>query len=418
MTISTRPLPAPTSPSLPSLFLRNNKVLSQLSGHDVTDAAIPPELVQLLNDRAAGNPKHIMEMIKALMKDDACGEDGGPAIAVMPNGRVKILTRRLYEVPVPEKMRGAIRQEFEQLSPSHQQILKLATPFKSFTPGMLLDAYLADKQLDHSFSSEEEQFARFRRECEELCDMGVLEARNSTLYVAQYFPRDMNECNAYHFLSKLLQEEVHKLIPGIWKQTLESTVNSRLSKVLRAIVQLQQYFRKRLMRRSFAQLRVGQADPKEFITRAFSRPSLTLDARMTPNTSVTGDSSDLMSPARSSPSDAMYRRRSSIMSVDEETLAQLQEEYEKGLKNAHVHIEEDVMMIGGRSDGCVCSSTQTLLFSYPLYPILNLLSPLRFLLLRNQRRHRNRKMAISPLSRRTPSIRKKRSSTRRKEAKT
>lgn len=49
------------------------EVLSELSHTVVRQAAIAPELVQLLDDRAAGNPKHIKEMIKV----GGAGEDGG-----------------------------------------------------------------------------------------------------------------------------------------------------------------------------------------------------------------------------------------------------------------------------------------------------------------------------------------------------
>lgn len=48
------------------------QVLSELANTPVSQAAIAPELVQLLDDRAAGNPKHIKEMIKVCVSHVGC----------------------------------------------------------------------------------------------------------------------------------------------------------------------------------------------------------------------------------------------------------------------------------------------------------------------------------------------------------
>ena len=65
------------------------QVLSHLSGQTVSQAALPPELVIFLDERAAGNPKHISETLRECMKEDALGDDG-PAIRVTENGRIEV----------------------------------------------------------------------------------------------------------------------------------------------------------------------------------------------------------------------------------------------------------------------------------------------------------------------------------------
>ena len=67
------------------------QVLSELANTPVSQAAIAPELVQLLDDRAAGNPKHIKEMIKVGCerrrgKRDIGGDVGGRAGAGASGG--------------------------------------------------------------------------------------------------------------------------------------------------------------------------------------------------------------------------------------------------------------------------------------------------------------------------------------------
>jgi hypothetical protein len=50
-----------------------------------------------------------------------CPDEGRePAIRVRDNGRVEVLTKNLYEIPVPKKMRGIVKQEFDQLGEEHK----------------------------------------------------------------------------------------------------------------------------------------------------------------------------------------------------------------------------------------------------------------------------------------------------------
>ena len=62
------------------------QVVSDLAMRRISHVALPPKLVQVLEDRAAGNPQHIEEMLVALM-----GKDGAPpAIRVTDNGGVQV----------------------------------------------------------------------------------------------------------------------------------------------------------------------------------------------------------------------------------------------------------------------------------------------------------------------------------------
>lgn len=91
----------------------------------------------------AGNPKHIKEMLGALLSNDAtkdvAGMANGPAIKVLPNGRVQLLISSIYAVPVPTKTTKFLTQQFEQQETKQQMMLKLASSFKAFTPWMLVE---------------------------------------------------------------------------------------------------------------------------------------------------------------------------------------------------------------------------------------------------------------------------------------
>lgn len=52
--------------------------------------------------------------------------EGPPAIRVRENGRVEVLVKNLYDVPVPKKMRGIVKQEFDQLPEEHKVGCRMA----------------------------------------------------------------------------------------------------------------------------------------------------------------------------------------------------------------------------------------------------------------------------------------------------
>lgn len=112
--------------------------LSLLVKKTITVSALPPELISLLEDRAAGNPKHIKEMLAQLHKHKA--------IVVADNGRIEI-KQDLYRVPVPEKIRALVIQEYDQMDPEYKNVLNAAAVYKhGFTPSMV--AYVQDDRSD------------------------------------------------------------------------------------------------------------------------------------------------------------------------------------------------------------------------------------------------------------------------------
>eukprot|EP00051_Salpingoeca_urceolata_P007099 m.94209 g.94209 ORF g.94209 m.94209 type:complete len:1161 (+) comp15115_c3_seq1:1094-4576(+) len=214
------------------------QVMSQVSGVHVGLAALPPELVQLLSDRAAGNPKHIFEMIKALL-DKAALPGRGPAVEVKSNGRVQILTKNLYQVAVPNKMRGTVKQEFDALRSRHQMILKVASAFRAFTPLMVLDAFNAAL-----VGTKRMHLRHMVQDLNELTELGVLMRCPTSQFVLSFYPRDIHsQQQDYTFASKLLQEEIRNMMTSRWKTTLNDAVSSRLDRVAGACLRLQQYFK-------------------------------------------------------------------------------------------------------------------------------------------------------------------------------
>ena len=59
----------------------------------------------------------LVALLQALYSPD---DNGEPAIRVRDNGRVEVLTKNLYDIPVPKKMRGIVKQEFDQLGEEHK----------------------------------------------------------------------------------------------------------------------------------------------------------------------------------------------------------------------------------------------------------------------------------------------------------
>lgn len=95
----------------------------------VTKTSIPPELLCILNDRAAGNPKHIKEMLNAIIDANA--------LEVLSNGRIIIKTN-LFDIPVPRKLSSSVFQEYDQLDESLKIVLQVASVFEQgFTPKMI-----------------------------------------------------------------------------------------------------------------------------------------------------------------------------------------------------------------------------------------------------------------------------------------
>eukprot|EP00049_Salpingoeca_infusionum_P012643 m.232666 g.232666 ORF g.232666 m.232666 type:complete len:1227 (+) comp15237_c2_seq1:290-3970(+) len=223
------------------------QVLTQLTGTKVGIAAISPELVQLLDDRAAGNPKHIMEMVQSLTSPGALGEGKGPAITVAPNGRIQQHCKNLYNVPVPKKMCTLVIQEFDRLEYSLKLILRATHVCKSFTISMARD--LIHECITHG---QQACSTNLQEDLELLVESGILRKIPTTTFVLQYLPSDWSTSPCYTFANKLMQEEIGKLNFTRMKSVLEVKANSRMSRVVRSIIRLQSAFRAFLARKKFA----------------------------------------------------------------------------------------------------------------------------------------------------------------------
>ncbi|EDQ89284.1 uncharacterized protein MONBRDRAFT_8342 [Monosiga brevicollis MX1] len=202
-------------------------VLAKATSKTITDAALPPELVQLLNDRAGGNPKHIKEMIQELLKQHN-------VLQVMENGRIRV-KGDLYKVPVPAKMRGIVRQEFDSMDEHHKVVLRVAAIFgQGFTDQMLQDAL---QNTAHNLSP-----ADVEERLQELVAVRVLQQVPTTQYVFEVHPADLSD-KCYTFTLRLLQEEIQALNTDTVSGAVESKIRFRMQKVAMAAKVIQRFFR-------------------------------------------------------------------------------------------------------------------------------------------------------------------------------
>eukprot|EP00040_Diaphanoeca_grandis_P036675 m.234896 g.234896 ORF g.234896 m.234896 type:complete len:1253 (-) comp33663_c0_seq1:194-3952(-) len=120
------------------------------------DLMAHPNLVKVLSDVAAGNPKYILEFIdpltrgytdprmyKSLEENAAVIEEhiadwSKPAIKIVGDGRIEIICKDLSKFPPPLKISEYMWQEYETLPVHHRYVLKVASSFAhGFTVDML-----------------------------------------------------------------------------------------------------------------------------------------------------------------------------------------------------------------------------------------------------------------------------------------
>ncbi|EGD79547.1 hypothetical protein PTSG_10115 [Salpingoeca rosetta] len=219
------------------------QVLSQLSNKTVSQAALPPELVIFLDERAAGIPKHISETLRECMKSDALVT--GPAIRITDNGRIEC--DDLHDVRVPDKIVAIVNQEFVQLSPSHQALLKAVCVHRSFTEAMARTMVELSRRRDLSF----EYKGNLHDDLNELVKLHVLKRVPANVYTTSYFPPDLFSQNlhCFAFSSKVMQQEVSRLMMEHMHGHLRNEVSQRISTVVGAVVKIQALFRRIVRRR-------------------------------------------------------------------------------------------------------------------------------------------------------------------------
>eukprot|EP00056_Hartaetosiga_gracilis_P002016 m.49654 g.49654 ORF g.49654 m.49654 type:complete len:1204 (+) comp10873_c0_seq4:170-3781(+) len=185
-----------------------------------------------------GIPKHIFETLNECLSRSAT--PSGPAIKVAKNGRV--LVKNLFLVKVPDKIRHIYAQEFDQLSFSHQTILKSVYVHKSFTPQMAWELISSKR---NTFSSV--QYAgNLLEDLDELVRLSVLKLVPIGEYPTSWFPSDLYEpdVKCYSFSCMAMQEHVEKLMLGTQDSFLKRKAIFRTGYVLSMVVRLQRMFRK------------------------------------------------------------------------------------------------------------------------------------------------------------------------------
>eukprot|EP00042_Codosiga_hollandica_P058529 m.884049 g.884049 ORF g.884049 m.884049 type:complete len:1470 (-) comp59887_c0_seq2:3899-8308(-) len=228
-------------------------VVSSITNRPISEAAMPPELVQFLSDRAAGNPKHIEEAVASLIDVNARGPNEGAALTVLENGRIAINCPDLNVIPAPRKMASALQLEFDQLSSAHQGVVRVASTFRSFTPAMIcevMNTYVNTKRSPDDAKRSQETFKRvtdtYLQECiDALVAVDVFEpcAPGIPHCVSVFYPTDITTASSYQFVSKLLQEIVIASMPTEYKQLLQAFILGRNKQVLKAVVRIQSLFR-------------------------------------------------------------------------------------------------------------------------------------------------------------------------------
>ena len=148
------------------------EVLRAKHGYTGEPDGVPAALVRHMSERAAGNPKYIVEMLDAIAKaglitlqaapsaaaaaalspdaaaaagaDDDDDDDDADAEPAPPSQMVLAprTAAELAAVEVPSKMKATIMQQYDSLDPALQIALKIASPLAAFSVGMLVDVGL------------------------------------------------------------------------------------------------------------------------------------------------------------------------------------------------------------------------------------------------------------------------------------
>ena len=126
-----------------------------------------------------------------------------------------------------------------------QTLLRVTCVFKSFTPAMAMDMLRAHDNTNSRTLEPHE----VEKEMDELCEIAVLKRCQPSNFVLSYFPDDLGKSECYTFVSKLMQEEVYKLMLSDWKTTLEKTHKLRTTQVMDAVLRIQAFIRRIRARR-------------------------------------------------------------------------------------------------------------------------------------------------------------------------
>jgi len=219
------------------------RVFSVVTGHQIDEADIPFELGRSISQRAAGNPKHIKELIMTLLKKDAFVQPGiGPTSAVEVVADHKLVLHasqeQLMHIKLPLKMYSAVLAEFETLRPRCQLIIKYASFFAKshsmvgamssldlpFPPVVL---FIAFTRLQSAQAA-----SHVAEELNILCNQGIFYKANQRSRRCLFYSRKMDfaACEFLGFESALLRDEAHVLLTNEEKECLKGITTTQLSK--------------------------------------------------------------------------------------------------------------------------------------------------------------------------------------------
>ncbi|EDQ88063.1 uncharacterized protein MONBRDRAFT_32966 [Monosiga brevicollis MX1] len=198
------------------------------SGVVVRPADLPPSLVKLIDDRTAGHPRMIVDLVESLLSAQALRNGNGAAIRKWGNGRIEMLAENLKDVITPVGMRHAALHIYETLNSYHQLIVKTASSLDSFTPAML---EVLMHQVSHRTVNREMLLMHFHQ----LQQAEIfVPCENIPRSVVNFLPHDNWPWPAYQFVSKLLKVQVFKVMSSSDRKAVRDICRQREVKVLTA----------------------------------------------------------------------------------------------------------------------------------------------------------------------------------------
>lgn len=196
---------------------RRNNMLLQLKNLSRVDSAhylrqvlavsdlypIPTVLEEYVYDNAAGNPKHIEELVGQLRKERAID---------VTNGRVQVLVDNFDKVAIPEKMTGTTMGLIDRMIPRHQLISKVASMCDFFSMNMLRELIPYPDEMQH-----------LPEVIFDLVDSGVFSEHRAPDIPLEVLLCDPEATVCYSFQCKLLKKQCNQLLLHANREELAHT---------------------------------------------------------------------------------------------------------------------------------------------------------------------------------------------------
>eukprot|EP00966_Prymnesium_polylepis_P257524 5949189-Prymnesium_polylepis.2 len=117
------------------------QVLTERFGYSGDAASVPHELFNFMSGRAAGNPKFIEVMLKALFDAKAVSIESD----VQDSAERRLVCGDLSTVTAPAKMKATLLQQYDSLPMGLQVLLKKVSPLQFLSEAMVMVLGLDDK---------------------------------------------------------------------------------------------------------------------------------------------------------------------------------------------------------------------------------------------------------------------------------